>query len=120
MLFLWELYSVDDHAVSYQSLKMNGSSSEERRNTEMLPSPDALEAQRLQKMYNMFRKQASGASPESPLGKMSPQHQRLENWIQELESKHRNEKKYGYTQQPNFYKMIQFCFFNSIWVYDQP
>ena len=87
-------FSVDDQDVSYRSPNLNGNSSGERRNTEMVPSPDALEAQRLQKMYNMFRRQASGASSsDSPLCTRSPQHQRLDNWIEELESKHRIEKK---------------------------
>ena len=86
-------FSVDDQDVSYRSSKVNGNSSGEGRNADMMPSSDALEAQRLQKMYNMFRRHASGASSDSPLGTRSPQHQRLDNWLGELESKQRIEKK---------------------------
>ena len=90
--------SVDDHDVGYQSLKINGKSSEGYNCNDMVPSEDALEAQRLRKMYNQFRRQASGASNDSTHSHVtrSPQHQRLDNWLEDLESKRRSEKKYAF------------------------
>ena len=90
--------SVDDHDVGYQSLKLNGKSCEGYDKNDMTPSEDALEAQRLRKMYNQFRRQASGASTESTHshGYRSPQHQHLDDWLGELEAKRRCEKKYDF------------------------
>lgn len=87
---------MDDHDVGYQSLKMNGKSSEGYNFNDMVPSDDALEAQRLRKMYNQFRRQASGASNDSTHSHAihSPQHQRLDSWLEDLEAKRRSEKKY--------------------------
>ena len=82
------LVSVDDQDVSYRSLQLNKSASGDQRTSEFLPSADALEAKRLQKMYNTFRRQASGASGDSP------QSQRLENWFEELEARRREQQKY--------------------------
>ena len=87
--------SVDDHDVGYQSLKMNEKSNGGYNKNDLVPSEDALEAQRLRKMYNQIRRQASGASNESTHshGYRSPQHQRLDDWLEELEAKRRSEKK---------------------------
>ena len=81
---------MDDRDVNYQSLQLNGSSNEDRRSTEMLPSPDALEAKQLQKTYKMLRRQASGASGDSPKS------QRLENWFEDLEARRREQQKYDF------------------------
>ena len=87
--------SVDDHDVGYQSLKVNEKSNSGYDKNDMIPSEDALEAQRLRKMYNQIRRQASGASNESTHSHdyRSPQHQRLDGWLEELEAKRRSEKK---------------------------
>ena len=66
----------------------------DQRLSEMVPSADALEAKRMQKMYSQLRKQASGGSSSS-VGLTSPQHQRLDDWLQELESRQQQLKKYG-------------------------
>ena len=79
---------MDDQNVNYRSLQLNETASGGRRNSEWLPSAEALEAKRLQKMYNTFRRQASGASGDSP------QSQRLENWFEELEARRREQQKY--------------------------
>ena len=84
---------MDDQDVCYRSLKLNGKSCEQQQCDDVTPSAEALEAQRLRKLYNQFRRQASGASSDSYSGIKSPQHQRLDNWIDELEAKHRSEKK---------------------------
>ena len=84
---------MDDQEVCYRSLKLNGKSSEERRNNDLTPSAEALEDQRLRKMYNQFRRQASGASADSYSGIRDPQNQRLDNWLEELEAKQRSDKK---------------------------
>ena len=68
----------DDEHVTYKS-------SSKRRHSEFQVSPDALEIQRLQKLYSMFRKKASG---DGDL--MSPQRQQqLDVWLRELESRQR-------------------------------
>ena len=87
--------SMDDQDVCYRSLKLNGRSSEERKHNDLTPSAEALEAQRLRKMYNQFRRQASGASTDSYSGISirDPQNQRLDNWLEELEAKQRSDKK---------------------------
>ena len=68
--------SLDDQNISYRS--------SQRRHSELQASPDALETQRLQKLYSMFRRQASGEtnSTMSPLNQ-----QRLDDWLLELESR---------------------------------
>ena len=84
---------MDDQDVCYRSLKSNGNSMEEQEISEMIPSEEALEDQRLRKMYNVFRRQASGASAESYTGIRSSPNHRLDKWIEELETKHHIEKK---------------------------
>ena len=81
---------MDDQDVCYKSIKLKG---EERKNHDLTPSAEALEAQRLRKMYNQFRRQASGASTDSYSAIIDPQNQRLDNWLEELEAKQRNDKK---------------------------
>ena len=82
---------MDDQDVCYRSMKSNDNSREGKESLEMIPSEEALEVQRVQKMYSMFRRQASGASADSHNG--SSHNQRLESWLQELESKQRKDKK---------------------------
>ena len=71
-------------------MKSNDNSREGKESLEMIPSEEALEVQRVQKMYSMFRRQASGASADSHNG--SSHNQRLESWLQELEARQRNDK----------------------------
>ena len=82
---------MDDQDVCYRSMKSNDNSRGGKESSEMIPSAEALEVQRVQKMYSMFRKQASGASADSHNG--GSHNQRLEGWLQELEAKQRMDKK---------------------------
>ena len=82
---------MDDQNVGYQSLKLTGGSGKEQNINDLTPSSEALESQRLRKMYNQFRRQASGASTDSYSA--SPVNQRLDNWLEELEAKQRSDKK---------------------------
>ena len=84
---------MDDQNVCYRSLKLKGGSGKEQNCNDLTPSSEALESQRLRKMYNQFRRQASGASTDSYSGIKSPVNQRLDNWLEELEAKQRNDKK---------------------------
>ena len=66
----------DDERVTYKS-------SSRRRHSEFQVSPDALEVQRLQKLYTMFRKKASGGGDL-----LSPDKQKqLDKWLKELENR---------------------------------
>ena len=71
-------------------MKSNDNSREGKESLEMIPSEEALEVQRVQKMYSMFRRQASGASADSHNG--SSHNQRLESWLQELDARQRKDK----------------------------
>ena len=89
----------DDEHVSYKA-------SSKRRHSEFQVSPDALEIQRLQKLYSMFRKKASG---DGDL--MSPQRQQqLDVWLRELESRQRRNSPYHHSHivQPASSKMADF------------
>ena len=85
----------DDEQVTYKS-------SSKRRHSEFQVSPDALEIQRLQKLYTMFRKKASGGGDE-----MSPQrHHQLDVWLRELESRQQQRRASPYHHQSS--KMADF------------